>query len=403
MGDVKAWWTGLDADERTALVTGLSTVVGNLGGVLYADRGRANQHTLDTELPPAQARYRELSGKVARNDELTPAERAEYSRLAEVVGSLEALDKTLLAGTASAPRTIVSLTLGHPPLAAVAVGDLDTASNVTVNVPGMGSTVADSMEAWTGGAENLLMEQRNVAARVKADQNVATVAWIGYDSPDMPPSVEVLGSAKAEVGARNLSTFLQDVSGTRGWNSGDHLSVVAHSYGTTTATLAAAKTPVDNLVLLASAGVDPRVPNVQAVDVPTGHVWASQASADFVANIGRGAVEVPRTAFGGDQPLNTGNPFTSTRSLVVSLPSTHPLNPGDGTWGARTFSSDTETIDGRKWRGSDDHGATPATEAAIAGESREDGDRGYLDAGTTPLRNTAYTSLGYTPEGKEIR
>jgi hypothetical protein len=401
--DVKAWWTGLDADDRTALVTGLSTVVGNLGGVLYADRGRANQHTLDTELPKAQARYRELSGKVFRNDELTPAERAEYARLSEIVGSLEALDKTLLAGTASAPRTIVSLTLGHPPLAAVAIGDLDTATNVTVNVPGMGNTVAESMQGWAGGAENLLMEQKNAAARAKADQNLATVAWIGYDTPEMPPSVDVLGSAKAEVGARNLSGFLEGVSGTRGWKDGNHLSVVAHSYGTTTATLAVAKTPVANLTLLASAGVDMRVPNVQAVDVPADHVWASQASKDYVANIGRGSVEAPGLGFGGDQPINTWNPFTANRSHVIALPSTHPLNPGDGVWGARTFSSDTQMIDGRVWHGSDGHGATPATEAAIKGESRKDEDHGYLDAGTTPLRNTAYTSLGYTPEGKEIR
>jgi hypothetical protein len=398
--DVKAWWAGLDADDRTALVTGLSTVVGNLGGVLYADRGRANQHTLDTELPKAQARYRELSGKVFRNDELTPAERAEYARLSEIVGSLEALDKTLLAGTASAPRTIVSLTLGHPPLAAVAIGDLDTATNVTVNVPGMGNTVAESMQGWAGGAENLLSEQRVAAQEAHASTNIATVAWIGYDTPDMPPSVEVLASTKAEAGAQNLSRFLGDVSGTRGWNGGDHLSVVAHSYGTTTATLATAKTPVNNLTLLASAGVDGRVPTVHAVEVPNGHVWASQANTDLVANIGRGSVETPWGYVLGRQPIDTGNPFTSTRDQILTLPSTHRLNPGDPSWGARTFSSDPDVINGEPYAGSDGHPATPGTEAEIAGEDSDA--HGYLDAGTTSLYNTARTSLGYTPEGNAI-
>lgn len=398
--DVKAWWTGLDADDRTALVTGLSTVVGNLGGVLYADRGRANQYTLDTELPKAQARYRELSGKVFRNDELTPAERAEYARLAEVVGSLEALDTTLLAGTASAPRTIVSLTLGHPPLAAVAIGDLDTASNVTVNVPGMGNTVMDSMQGWAEGAGNLREAQIKAAALLGADRNVATVAWIGYDTPQMPPSVEVLSSSKAQKGAEALSSFLGGVSGTRGWTGGDHLSVVAHSYGTTTATLATARTPVANLTLLASAGIDPSVPDVRAVDVPIDHVWASQAQDDYVANIGRGAVELPRPGFGGDQPINTGNPFTSNRSLAIDLPSAHPLNPGDPHWGARTFSSSDEEINGQLYPGSSGHGATPAAEAALEGKSTND--LGYLDRGTSSLRNTSYTSLGYTPGGKKI-
>lgn len=399
--DVTAWWSALDADERTALVTGLSTVVGNLGGVRFADRGRANEYTLTTELPRAQARYRDLSGKVSRGQELTDAERAEYSRLAEVVGALEALDETLLAGTAAAPRSIVSLTLGHPPLAAVAIGDLDTASNVTVNVPGMGNTVARSMQAWAGGAENLLLQQRNVAARVEADSTVATIAWMGYDTPDMPPSIQVLDSKKAAAGARKLGSFLLDVSGTRGWTNGDHLAVVAHSYGTTTATLAVTKAPVANLTLLASAGIDPRVPNVHAVAVPSGHVWASQAQDDYIANIGRGAVELPRPGFGGDQPINTGNPFSANRSLAATLPSTHRLNPGEPYWGARTFSSNSETIDGVEWHGSDDHGATPATEARINGEPKKE--YGYLDIGTTPLRNSAYTSLGYTPDGKVIR
>lgn len=398
--DVKAWWSALDAGERTALVTGLSTVVGNLGGVRFADRGRANEYTLTTELPRAQARYRDLSGKVSRGQELTDAERAEYSRLAEVVGALEALDETLLAGTAAAPRSIVSLTLGHPPLAAVAIGDLDTASNVTVNVPGMGNTVARSMQAWAGGAENLYDAQRKAAQDAQMSRDIATVAWMGYDTPDMPPSNEVLSSAKAEGGARNLRGFIAGVAGARSWSGGQHISVVAHSYGTTTATLAVARTPIANLTLLASAGVDPRVPDVHAVEVPANHVWASQANSDFVANMGRGSIESPWTPPNGGQPLVTDNPFTSTRNHVLSIGSAHPGNPGDPAWGARTFSSDDASIDGKTYPGSDGHSATPATEARIVGESTKE--HGYLDAGTSSLYQTARTSLGYTPEGNKI-
>ncbi|WIB76966.1 alpha/beta hydrolase [Curtobacterium sp. MCPF17_002] len=397
---VKKWWSGLGADERSVLVTGLSVVVGNLNGVLYADRGRANRYTLDTALEEAKAERLEMYRRVGLGGPLSDAERTGFDLLIERIAALEALEKTLLSSTAASPRSIVSLRLGHPPLAAVAIGDLDTASNITVNVPGMGNTVADSMQGWTGGAENLYNEQRHAAAGLGADRNVATIAWMGYDTPDMPPSPEVLMSAKALAGAEKLSSFLMGVSGTRGWQDGDHLSVVAHSYGTTTATLAAAKTPVANLTLLASAGIDDRVPDVHAVEVPTGHVWASQAKSDLVANVGRGVVEVPRPGFGGDQPLNTGNPFTSNRSPVLQLWSTHPRNPGDPDWGARTFSSNDEEIDGDAYPGSDGHSATPATEAGING--REVTGKGYLDAGTSSLYNTARTSLGFTPEGRKI-
>jgi hypothetical protein len=397
---VAEWWSGSGADRRDALVTGLSMVVGNLNGVRYADRGRANAHALATETERARADRLEMQRRVTLGGPLSPLERARFNELVERIAALESLDETLRAGVPAAPRTIVSLTLGRPPLAAVAIGDVDAASNVTVTVPGMGNTVADSMQGWTGGAENLYSEQRKQAAVLGADRSVATIAWMGYDTPDMPPSVEVLGSAKALAGAEQLSGFLNGVSGTRGWEHGSHLSVVAHSYGTTTATLAAATTPVANLTLLASAGIDGRVPDVHAVDVPDGHVWASQAKKDLVANIGRGAVEIPRPGFGGDQPINTGNPVTSNRTLVIDLPSTHTLNPGDPAWGARTFSSNDEVVDGVTLPGSDDHPATPATEAVIDDESVTT--RGYLDAGTSSIRNTARTSLGYTPEGRRI-
>jgi hypothetical protein len=399
-GDVKAWWSGLGSAERDALVTGLSMVVGNLDGVRYADRGRANRHTLETALRKALADRIEMQGRVTRGGPLTPADRERYEALIERIEALQALALTLRASVSSAPRTIVSLTLGDPPLAAVAIGDLDIASNVTVTVPGMGNTVAESMRGWTGGAENLYTEQRKQAEILGADRNVATIAWMGYDTPQMPPSPEVLMSTKALDGAVRLSRFLTGVSGTRGWAAGDHLSVVAHSYGTTTATLAAAKTPVNNLTLLASAGIDDRVPDVHAVQVPAGHVWASQAKSDLIANIGRGVVEVPRPGFGGDQPINTGNPLTSNRSLALQLWSTHARNPGDTEWGARTFSSNDEEIEGDVYGGSDGHSATPATEADINGVAVTD--RGYLDAQTSSLYNTARTSLGYTPEGRAI-
>lgn len=198
------------------------------------------------------------------------------------------------------------------------------------------------------------------------------------------------------MGARNLGAFLNGVSASRGWSGGEHLSVVGHSYGTTTATLATARTPVSNLTLLASAGVDTSLPSVSEVDVPRNHVWASQANDDYIANIGRGSLEVRGFERDGLQP----SVVTRTRSQTLEFYSQHPLNPADEDWGARTFSADDETIDGTTYVGSDGHAATPATEALQNHESVRE--RGYLDSGTSPLRNTAYTSLGYTPDGKKI-
>lgn len=395
---VRSWWDGLSATERTALVLGAPTLIGNLDGVRYADRGRANRHTLDVELPKARSRYAILSGRVGRGELLSGAEEAEYARLAGEIGALTSVQQAVRDGTPLAPRTIVSLTLGQPPLAAIAIGNMDTASRVTVAVPGMGNTVADSMRGWTGGAQNLYDAERAAANKVHIDANVATVAWMGYDTPAMPPSAQVMFSDKAKAGAANLSDFLSGVSDTRSWSGGEHLSVVAHSYGTTTATIATAKTPVSNMTLLASAGIDKSVPSAAALDVPHGHVWTSQAKSDYVANLGRGSVESGMAAGHGDQPSTSGS--TWTRSTLINVPSEHPLNPADADWGARTFSSNAERIDGDAYRGSDGHSATPEVEAGLA--HQEPSELGYLDRETSSLRNTAYTSLGYTPSGKRI-
>ncbi|KQO63417.1 alpha/beta hydrolase [Curtobacterium sp. Leaf261] len=394
--DVARWWGGLDADQRTALVMGASGWIGSLNGVAYSDRGRANQHRLDVMLPKYRRQYEVMSARIGVGLPFTAVERAAYALLAERIAALAAIKATLADTRADRPRTVVSLTLGHPPLAAIAVGDLDAASQVTVNVPGMGNTVAQSTRGWVGGAENLWIEEQQAASALHIDDRVAVVAWIGYDTPDMPPSGEVLLSTKARAGATNLSAFLDGVSGTRGWSGGRHVSVVAHSYGTTTATLATSTTPVSNLTLLASAGVDRSIADADAVNVPRGHVWASQASNDYIANVGRGSVENAGVRAGHGQP----NVATGTRSQTLKFWSEHPLNPVDDKWGARTFPSDAETINGAEYLGSDGHSATPATDAVDRHQPVTE--HGYLDAGTSSVRNAAYTSLGYSPDGKKI-
>jgi hypothetical protein len=62
--------------------------------------------------------------------------------------------------------------------------------------------------------------------------------------------------------------------------------------------------------------------------------------------------------------------------------------------------SNARRIDGEAYRGSDGHPATPAVVAGLA--HQKPSELGYLDRETSSLRNTAYTSLGYTPSGKRI-
>ena len=254
---------------------------------------------------------------------------------------------------------------GDPTFAAISVGDMDTATQVTTNVPGMGSTVTNSLEEWTMTSENLYNEQSAMNAHYQAGEGgFASVAWIGYEAPVMPwvNPFDVVGSGDARAGAPNLVDFLEGVTGTRGWEPGENLSVVAHSYGTTVASLALAETPAESFVMLGSAGIDSSIPDASYLQVDADSVWASEAAGDWVANLGR-----------------LGE---------------HPVNPTGDDYHANVFSSEDRELAGDQLEGSDGHASSPQVTGIINNEDTEA--YGYLDAGSTPLRSTAMITLGVT-------
>jgi hypothetical protein len=132
---------------------------------------------------------------------------------------------------------------------------------------------------------------------------------------------------------------------------------------------AATQTPIENLTLLASAGADSSIDSTRDLKVEWSHVWASEAVADGVADIGR---------------------WTWT--------SEHPNNPTDASFGAHVFSSEDAVTDYyRALEGSDGHPATPQIDASLEGKTTSD--YGYLDMNSTPLYNTAVTTLGLGDSG----
>ncbi|MFB3979513.1 alpha/beta hydrolase [Microbacterium proteolyticum] len=153
-----------------------------------------------------------------------------------------------------APVTLVSLTSDSPPLAAVAIGDLDTADNATYLVPGMGTPTA-GMHAWTTSALNLHLSQTDA----QPGASHAVVAWVGYETPPIPGEqggLDVLQNELAEVGGARLNSAPNGFGATRG-STAPALNVVAHSYGTTTAAFALQEcgTRVDTFDSVGSAGL----------------------------------------------------------------------------------------------------------------------------------------------------
>src|SRR4051794_9929786 len=128
-------------------------------------------------------------------------------------------------------------------------GDLHTATKVAVVVPGVESTLANEARGLRQSAKHLYDEARTMGD--EDDDDVAVVAWLGYDTPDL------LGApfdASAHAAARDLAAFVRSLA-----LAGDvTTTVVAHSYGSLVAGLALRDCGlvVDNVVVLGSPGMD---------------------------------------------------------------------------------------------------------------------------------------------------
>ncbi len=330
--DVAPWWRGLSSAQQDALIACAPGIIGNLGGVAYAARDRANRIVLAQAL------------EEARN---SPWDQSEQ------VAALEALDR------AATGNTLASLVLDRPPLAQVAVGDLDRASHVSVIVPGMGTTVGGSMGDYVQAAK-VLRAMESQAGGVSLDA-ISVVAWIGYHPP-MPDTAshaaEVLTDERAILGSASLAYDLNALSAVRDCVPvKGPVSVIAHSYGTDVATLALQSSSADHVVLLGSAGISPLVTSAAELNVPSGQVFVSQSTNDGWAPIGQ---------------LFSGR-----------------TDPSVSEWGARPFSSEAAEF--------------PSGPAAAVGMHGPfgDGDQraSYFDAGTSALQGAALISVG---KGEEL-
>lgn len=162
-------------------------------------------------------------------------------------------------------------------VAAISLGNLDTASNVTVNVPGMSSNVGEMDTAITA-AQQLV----RASAKENPDDSYAVVSWMGYNSPN---PAEVASPARAVSGAAELASFLDGLHDSRADGPADSVTVMAHSYGSTTTSEALLLTQhrVDSFISYGSVGLT----NKATVDeLNAEEVYATQASGDGLAPIG---------------------------------------------------------------------------------------------------------------------
>jgi pimeloyl-ACP methyl ester carboxylesterase len=155
-------------------------------------------------------------------------------------------------------------------LVAVVYGDLDTAEDVGVYVPGVGNDVGDLGDL--GDDARAVADAARAAAPAAS---VATIAWLGYRPPGNVVAPTAWVEGRAAAGGAALAGDLAGLAATRaaGPDRGTGLprvTVVAHSYGTVVVDRAAevaGELAADALVLLGSPGMDNVASELEAEEV----------------------------------------------------------------------------------------------------------------------------------------
>lgn len=161
--------------------------------------------------------------------------------------------------------------------AVIGIGEVDTADNVAVVVQGATHGLA-SIEGQTAAAEAVLDEMDEIGG---SDTNAVIV----FDDYDNPTVIEALWSSQASDGGVDLYSAIASYDASHQQTTGEdaHLTLIGHSYGTTTSAFAladGASSYVDDVVVLGSPGMVAN--NVGQLGMDGDHVFVAMAPNDIL-------------------------------------------------------------------------------------------------------------------------
>ena len=280
---VRLWWAALTSDEQQRAVRGWPIAVGALGGLPAAVRSAANERRLERDIAMLLARS-SLSDDEQRWLDSCLLVRAQLARVRAT------RDPDGLGPTTAQLLVFDPKAYGSEGRVALAVGDVDTADNVAFLVPGMGS---DGPRRAGRPDRQRPAGHRCCAARPRRAPR--RPRWPGWATTHPGWREATLGHA-ADDGADLLVADLLAVQAAR--DVAPHLTVIGHSYGSTTAgtALRDRETGTDDVVLVGSPG--PGVERAKQLHLPAGHVFVGASSRDPVSYLDRFGKDPAHASFG---------------------------------------------------------------------------------------------------------
>lgn len=289
------YWSQQSEAQKQHLCDTYPDLIGNADGVEGWARDRANRNRLPKLKQEAEenvSTYTELLKNPWIDDNTRAYYLSELDKAEKAVKAYDIVQKQLKKGISledyqhgkeGDPVSLLTLQNdGGRVKAAMGKGDVDHAKNVATFVPGIGTTVEGSMVEYMRQTKNLrraAMAQGSLSA-----SDVATVAWLGYDAPgefDLKKHPEdvpgIISPFLAQAGSDRLAGFMNGMQASRDYGAGDaHMTLVGHSYGSSTSGMAATKVKygvIDDLVLFGSPGMGTY--DAKNYHVDQNHLWVS--------------------------------------------------------------------------------------------------------------------------------
>ncbi|WKK21647.1 alpha/beta hydrolase [Streptomyces olivoreticuli] len=282
------WWSRLSQAEKDENVALHPDSIGALDGLPAAVRDQANRVVLATQasteieqrLHDIEAREPKKFERRVRGEWRVSYEWKRWKEEKDTAEGVkkgmkalqERLDNTTLKGLPE-PYLLSFDTKGHGH-AVVANGNPDHAQHTAVYVPGTGSRL-EKIGDGLGRSDKLW----RTSAALAPDQKISTISWYGYEAPQSLGD-DAPRSSYANNAAGTVNQFFSGLRASHASDVHQHVTAVAHSYGTTVVGSAARQGDLsaDDVVFAGSPGV--QVGRASEMDVPKGHVWNEHAHKD---------------------------------------------------------------------------------------------------------------------------
>ncbi|BBX73272.1 hypothetical protein H7H78_05040 [Mycobacterium shinjukuense] len=340
--DVHRWWTSLTPEERQRLVAERPEQIGNLNGVPVSARSDANLAVMTQDLNRVRgiaSRYGVPMDDVVGDPTRYGLSTSDITRYRNADQTKQGLDQD--AGDPLRPHPVYlfaydPMAFGGKGRAAIAIGNPDTAKSTAVIVPGTSSSVKGG---WLHDNHNDALNLFGQANAADPKNPTAVIAWMGYDAPNDFTDPRISTPMLARIGAHALA---QDVNGL--WEThlggGQHVTVLGHSYGSTTVAdaFALGGMHANDAVLLGCPGTD-LARSAASFHLDGGRVYVGAASTDPISMLGQsdglsryvnrdniGGQLLGLTAGLGTDPAGDG--FGSVR-FRAEVPNSDGINPHD--------------------------------------------------------------------------